>query len=156
MAGDSIYPNLEHTLSAERFSTYLTWADGRRDAAIELYTLNAQTLGSPLYLAPNARGGAAKRHPQHHGRSQGCREDGKGLRRKDVAAPLAPIRMLRNRVAHHEPILHWDLRKHYEFILQLTTWLSPVAADGAGIMHVSSGFILKAASSFRVPLSRRR
>ncbi|MDT7953555.1 MAG: Abi family protein [Acetobacteraceae bacterium] len=56
------------------------------------------------------------------------REDGKGLRRKDLSRPLTPIRVLRNRVAHHEPILAWDLPKHHGAILQVTTWLSPAAA----------------------------
>lgn len=56
------------------------------------------------------------------------RETGKGLRRKDLAAPLAPIRVLRNRVAHHEPVLHWDLPKHYGAMLRVTRWLSPAAA----------------------------
>jgi len=57
------------------------------------------------------------------------REDGKGLRRKDLSGPLAPIRTLRNRVAHHEPIIQWNLPKHYGNIVQLTRWLSPPAAD---------------------------
>ncbi len=57
------------------------------------------------------------------------RADGKGLRRKDFTRPLGPLRLLRNRVAHHEPILHWDLRKHHAALLELTGWLSPVAAD---------------------------
>jgi len=56
------------------------------------------------------------------------REDGKGLRRKDFSTPLGPIRMLRNRIAHHEPILYWNLPKHYSVILKMTEWLSPVAA----------------------------
>ena len=46
-----------------------------------------------------------------HGIAQ--REDGKGLRRKDLASPSARIRTLRNRVAHHEAIIQWDLPKHY-------------------------------------------
>jgi hypothetical protein len=54
--------------------------------------------------------------------------DGKGLRRKDLSAPLTPIRVLRNRIAHHEPILHWNLPKHHGNIVQLTEWLSPPAA----------------------------
>lgn len=57
------------------------------------------------------------------------REDGKGLRRKDFTKSLGAIRTLRNRLAHHETVLHWDLRKHHANILQLTGWLSPVAAD---------------------------
>jgi hypothetical protein len=57
------------------------------------------------------------------------RQDGKGLRRKDFSRPLAQIRTLRNRVAHHEPIIYWNLPKHYEAIIQLTEWLSPSAAN---------------------------
>lgn len=57
------------------------------------------------------------------------RENGKGLRRKDFTRPLGPLRLLRNRIAHHEPILHWDLAKHHATLIELTGWLSPVAAD---------------------------
>ena len=57
------------------------------------------------------------------------REDGKGLAHKDFSRPLSPIRALRNRVAHHEPIVQWDLPKHYKNILQLLRWLSPAAAE---------------------------
>lgn len=56
------------------------------------------------------------------------RPDGRGLRRKDFAAPLGPLRMLRNRIAHHEPILYWDLPKHHAKLIELTGWLSPAAA----------------------------
>lgn len=59
----------------------------------------------------------------------GKREDGKGLRRKDFSTPLATIRLLRNRVAHHEPIIYWDLEKHHAKIRELTRWLAPAAAD---------------------------
>jgi hypothetical protein len=56
------------------------------------------------------------------------RPEGKGVRRKDFSGPLATIRTLRNRVAHHEPILEWDLGKHYANMVTLTEWLSPAAA----------------------------
>ena len=59
----------------------------------------------------------------------GTRPDGKGLRRKDFSGPLTPIRMLRNRIAHHEPIIAWDLPKHYRKIIELTGWLCPSAAE---------------------------
>lgn len=59
----------------------------------------------------------------------GTRPDGKGLRRKDFSGPLAPIRLLRNRIAHHEPIIAWDLPKHHGRIIELTGWLSPSAAE---------------------------
>ena len=55
--------------------------------------------------------------------------EGAHLSRKQFAAPLAPVRELRNRIAHHEPIITWNLPKHYEAIMQLTAWLSPSAAD---------------------------
>ena len=54
--------------------------------------------------------------------------DGRRLARKPLTRPLTPIRVLRNRVAHHEPILHWDLRKHHTAMLEITGWLSPAAA----------------------------
>jgi hypothetical protein len=58
----------------------------------------------------------------------GRKPNGKGLRRKDVSAPLTPIRILRNRIAHHEPIIAWDLGKHHAKIIELTEWMSPAAA----------------------------
>jgi hypothetical protein len=58
----------------------------------------------------------------------GRRHDGKGLRRKDLSSPLTPIRLLRNRIAHHEPILAWNLPKHHNAMLRITGWLSPAAA----------------------------
>lgn len=54
--------------------------------------------------------------------------NGKGLSRKDFAAPLTPTRILRNRIAHHEPIIAWNLARHHASILELTEWASPVAA----------------------------
>ena len=56
------------------------------------------------------------------------KEDGTGFARKDITRLITPIRVLRNRIAHHEPILYWDLRKHYEGILTLTRSISPDAA----------------------------
>ena len=48
----------------------------------------------------------------------------KGLKRKSFSGPLTRIRVLRNRIAHHEPILGWNLGKHHAEILELTEWLS--------------------------------
>lgn len=50
----------------------------------------------------------------------GRKQNGKGLTRKDISKPLTPIRILRNRIAHHEPILGWNLPKHHGNMLQLT------------------------------------
>lgn len=56
------------------------------------------------------------------------RPDGKRLARKQLSRSLTPIRVLRNRIAHHEPILHWNLPKHHAAMLDITGWLSPAAA----------------------------
>ncbi|HBK05085.1 MAG TPA: hypothetical protein DDZ81_04390 [Acetobacteraceae bacterium] len=65
---------------------------------------------------------------QTHLHRIGRRRDGKGLRRKDFSAPLTPIRILRNRIAHHEPVLSWNLPGHHQAMHRLTGWLSPGAA----------------------------
>lgn len=73
----------------------------------------------------------------------------KGLKRKSFSGPLTTIRILRNRIAHHEPILAWNLRKHHEAILKLTQWLSPAAAtwcrenDRFPDAYPQSGFVLE-------------
>jgi len=186
---------IETALSPERFSRYVTWADGDHERAVELYTLNAK-LSEALYLPLQMLEVvlrnrvhtvlAVARHEdwfhdegmlllpvqkeqlskaiadiQEDGRPATAgrlvaaltfsfwtsmlspayetlwqtslhqiarREDGKGLRRKDLSGPLTPIRTLRNRVAHHEPIIQWNLPKHHANIIQLTQWFSPGAA----------------------------
>ncbi len=195
-ARDHIYPGIEETLSADRFGTYLGWADGDRDRAIALYTLDV-VLSESLYPSLHMLEVALRNRihsvmtgscgeswfdmPQHQRnplqpemlrRARGDlggkgkvedrgglvaaltfgywtallgkeyenlwqttlhdiarREDGRGLRRKDFSKSLNAIRTLRNRLAHDEPVLHWDLSKHHAAILQMITWLSPVAAD---------------------------
>lgn len=57
------------------------------------------------------------------------KENGKGLRRKEMSSPLFTIREIRNRVAHHEPIIDRDLPKHYGNMIRLTRWMSPAAAN---------------------------
>ena len=57
------------------------------------------------------------------------RNDGKNLRRKDLSEPLARIRLFRNRIAHHEPVIQFNLPEEYGNIMQITRWLSPVAAE---------------------------
>jgi hypothetical protein len=55
--------------------------------------------------------------------------DGKSFARKDLSRPLGTIRTLRNRIAHHEPIIYWDLRKWYAEIMDLTVGISPAVAQ---------------------------
>jgi hypothetical protein len=66
---------------------------------------------------------------QHTLHRIGKRPDGKGLVRKDFSRPLARVRVLRNRIAHHEPIIMLtDLRDQHDRMLELSGWLSPAAA----------------------------
>ena len=59
----------------------------------------------------------------------GARPGGKSIQRQEFSGPLAPIRVLRNRIAHHEPIIDWNLPKHHGKIIELTGWLSPAAEE---------------------------
>lgn len=56
---------------------------------------------------------------------------GRGLKRKELSRPLFLLRKLRNRIAHHEPIIHWNLGHHHDKILKLIGYLSPIAAQWA-------------------------
>lgn len=47
----------------------------------------------------------------------------KSRTRKEIIRPLNPIRVLRNRIAHHEAIIHWNLPLHHEHMMTLTGWL---------------------------------
>jgi hypothetical protein len=118
------YEELEKALSLERFARYLDWAGDDRERAIELYSLNT-ALTFSFWTSMFGKDYETLWQQTLH--KVGRRSDGKGLRRKDFSGPLAQIRSLRNRIAHHEPIVMWDLRKRYVSILELTGWLSPPA-----------------------------
>ncbi|MEM7620006.1 MAG: Abi family protein [Pseudomonadota bacterium] len=59
----------------------------------------------------------------------GKTKDDKGLTRKNFSGPLTKIRLLRNRIAHHEPILGYNLPNRYSEILKLIGWMSPAAEE---------------------------
>ena len=48
--------------------------------------------------------------------------------RKDVHRPLDHLRLLRNRIAHHEPIFRRHLAADYDTILRVLRWMSPESA----------------------------
>ncbi len=48
-----------------------------------------------------------------------------GLRRSTVQDNLLAVKNLRNRVAHHEPVLHLDLVGKYEAIFKAIGWMCP-------------------------------
>ncbi|WP_031556064.1 hypothetical protein [Parvularcula oceani] len=52
---------------------------------------------------------------------------GQGLNRKKAHRPFEYMRLLRNRIAHHEPIHRRRLDKDYDSLLQTLTWMSPAA-----------------------------
>ena len=53
----------------------------------------------------------------------------RGTERKIVHNALDSIRRLRNRIAHHEKILHRDLRANHETILEIAGWCCPITRD---------------------------
>ncbi|NJC42039.1 hypothetical protein GGQ87_002334 [Brevundimonas alba] len=186
---------VEAALSLERFARYVAWADGDRQKAVDLYTLNTQ-VSEALYVSLQALEVAlrnrihtvlsdahgpgwfhpeaglltdrqnqqvaaavaeliAERKPIEDGRivaaltfsfwtSMFGREhddlwkrtlhrigtrDGRFLARKDFTTRLTKVRLLRNRIAHHEPILYWNLPEHHQAIRDMTLWLSPAMDD---------------------------
>jgi len=52
----------------------------------------------------------------------------RGTERKEIQGALNAIRRLRNRVAHHEPILDRDLAFDHEVIITLIGWICPQTA----------------------------
>lgn len=49
------------------------------------------------------------------------------LDRPDIAERLETIRQLRNRIAHHEPILHYELESEHCKIVEATSWICPTS-----------------------------
>jgi len=193
---EELVHKLEAALSIERFARYVKWADGDKQRALELYSLNtrlSESLYTPLQALELAfrnrinavmnaafsdrwfdveeiitvvnqrkqianakadlerakRGSSAIPSKivaavsfsfwtamlsyedlwRSHLRVIASKPDGKGFARKDFSRPLGRIRTLRNRIAHHEPILHWNLSEHYDEIMKLTAALSPPVAE---------------------------
>jgi len=54
------------------------------------------------------------------------------LLRKDAHQVLDNLRLLRNRIAHHEPILHRPLLREYRMILTVIGWLCLSTATWVG------------------------
>lgn len=52
----------------------------------------------------------------------------KGMERKSIHKSLNAIRRLRNRVAHHEPILNRNLVEDHKTIIRVLSWISPETA----------------------------
>lgn len=50
----------------------------------------------------------------------------RNLKRRDVLKHFNNIRLLRNRVFHHEPIWHWrDLKAQHDQIIEVIGWINP-------------------------------
>ena len=47
------------------------------------------------------------------------------ISRKKTHNPLNSLQMMRNRIAHHEPILSRNLDRDHQRIIDLTSWISP-------------------------------
>ena len=53
----------------------------------------------------------------------------RSLNRKQAHAALEQLRILRNRIAHHEPIFNRDHVNDYGLILEITGWISPATRE---------------------------
>lgn len=53
----------------------------------------------------------------------------KGTERKAVHGAINSIRRLRNRIAHHEKILHRDLQADHDTIIEIAGWICPDTRD---------------------------
>ena len=51
------------------------------------------------------------------------------LTRKQAHVPLERLRILRNRIAHHEPIIARDHNDDYRLILNVSEWISPTTSS---------------------------
>ena len=49
--------------------------------------------------------------------------------RKEIHRPLDHLRLLRNRIAHHEPIFRRHIEADYETLLRVIGWMSPETAN---------------------------
>lgn len=72
--------------------------------------------------------------------------NGKSIGRKDLSGPLTTTRKLRNRIAHHEAILHYDLTRHHADMRRIIGWLSAEAeqwcaeCDRFQVIYPTSGY----------------
>jgi len=80
------------------------------------------------------------------------KQNGKSIGRKDLSAPLTTIRKLRNRIAHHESILQYDLTHHHADMRRIIGWLSAEAeqwcaeCDRFQVIYPSTGYQLALAA----------
>jgi hypothetical protein len=60
-----------------------------------------------------------------------------------VHARAESIRLLRNRIAHHEPLLDYDLMGAYQRAASIVRWISPVNATWAAVRWPPDPKLLK-------------
>ncbi len=67
----------------------------------------------------------------------------KGTERKDIQKTLNAIRRLRNRIAHHEPILERNLKSDYLAVIKVLGWICPDTATWVNHHSQTAGVIRK-------------
>ena len=71
----------------------------------------------------------------------------RGIERKAVQGALDSIRRLRNRIAHHEKILHRDLRANHATILEIAGWCCPDTRDWIASLSIFDANMLPLAET---------
>ncbi|TBD33823.1 hypothetical protein [Rhizobium ruizarguesonis] len=149
--------NLESSHSPERLGPYYALAGGDKELGLKLYAWNSalsQTLYTPLQglevALRNALGGQllaagrivaelnwgfwtgilAKRYePLWRSHFRKAFNATGPLTRDQIFQPLDDLRRLRNRIAHHEPIINRNIAADYASILNLISYISPTTAQ---------------------------
>ena len=93
---------IEGALSPERLQPYLDAFGGDRESALRLYLWNTAATALRQVFAHCAT-----------------------LTRRQAHGPLNELRILRNRIAHHEPIFMRNLTADHARILEVIGWISP-------------------------------
>jgi DNA polymerase III delta prime subunit len=77
----------------------------------------------------------------------------KGTERKTIHGALNSIRRLRNRIAHHEKILHRDLTADHKTILEIAGWICPETSAWIASLSTFDASLLPADEGEELPLA---
>ena len=143
---DVYWKKLEHCLSPDRLGAYGQVQEGHR-VIVARYLWNiaiSEALYAPLHILEVGLRNAIDRAMVAETGSATWYDSVKATfpympkshhNRKQIKADLDRIRKLRNRVFHHERIIHWkDLPEQHQLILNFLGWLNPDLVELAGIV----------------------
>lgn len=78
----------------------------------------------------------------------------KGTERKQVHGAINAIRRLRNRIAHHEKIIHRELDEDHNLILEIAGWICPETKGWIAAMSDFDPTLLPVSDEEELPLEK--